>query len=77
MEDAAKTKQKKYRGDINVINIVGALKRSNWQIVSNKMRLPICPPLDKGCNHRKPAFILANAVRKKHGHGHFKTKKLH
>ena len=32
--------------------------------------------LEKGCNHRKPAFILANAARKKHGHGNSKTKKI-
>jgi len=32
--------------------------------------------LEKGCNHRKPAFILANAARKKHGRGNSKTKKI-
>ena len=32
--------------------------------------------LEKGCNHRKPAFILANAAKKKHGHGNSKTKKI-
>jgi DNA-binding Xre family transcriptional regulator len=32
--------------------------------------------LEKGCNHRKPAFILANAARKKHGYGNSKTKKI-
>jgi hypothetical protein len=32
--------------------------------------------LNEGCNHRKPAFILANAARKKYGYGHSKTKKI-
>lgn len=32
--------------------------------------------LDKGCNHRKPAFILATAARKKYGYGQSKTKKI-
>ena len=32
--------------------------------------------LEKGCNHRKPAFILADAARKKYGYGHSKTKKI-
>lgn len=30
--------------------------------------------LDKGCNHRKTAFILAKKARKKYGYGHNKTR---
>jgi hypothetical protein len=32
--------------------------------------------LSEGCNHRKPAFILANAAKKKYGYGHSKTKRI-
>jgi len=32
--------------------------------------------IDKGCNHRKPAFLLANKSRKKYKFGHSKTKKI-
>jgi hypothetical protein len=32
--------------------------------------------LDKGCDHRKRAFILANQSRKKHGYGNRRTKKV-
>jgi hypothetical protein len=31
--------------------------------------------LEKGCNHKKKAFILANKSRKKYKYGHSKTKK--
>ena len=31
--------------------------------------------LDKGCNHKKKAFILANKSRKKYKYGHTKTRK--
>jgi hypothetical protein len=31
--------------------------------------------LQKGCNHKKPAFILANKSKKKYKYGHSKTKK--
>ena len=32
--------------------------------------------LEEGCNHRKPAFILANKSVKKYKHGQSKTKKI-
>ena len=32
--------------------------------------------LDKGCNHKKMAFILATKSRKKYKYGHSKTKKV-
>jgi hypothetical protein len=32
--------------------------------------------LDKGCDHRKPAFRLAQQSRKKYGYGHSKTKRV-
>lgn len=32
--------------------------------------------INKGCNHRKPAFILANKSRQKYKFGHSKTKKI-
>ena len=32
--------------------------------------------LDKGCDHNKKAFILANKSRKKYKYGHSKTKKI-
>ena len=32
--------------------------------------------LDKGCNHKKKAFMLANKSRKKYKYGHSKTKKV-
>jgi len=32
--------------------------------------------IDKGCNHKKKAFILANKSRKKYNYGHSKTKKV-
>lgn len=32
--------------------------------------------LDKGCNHSKKAFILANKSRKMYKYGHSKTKKV-
>jgi DNA-binding Xre family transcriptional regulator len=32
--------------------------------------------IDKGCNHKKKAFILANKSRKKYKHGQSKTKKV-
>jgi hypothetical protein len=32
--------------------------------------------INKGCNHKKKAFILANSARRKYGYGHAKTKKL-
>jgi len=32
--------------------------------------------IDKGCQHNKTAFILANKARKKYGYGHSKTKKV-
>jgi len=31
--------------------------------------------IEKGCNHKKRAFILANKSRKKYNYGHSKTKK--
>ena len=31
--------------------------------------------LDKGCNHKKKAFILANKSKKKYKYGHSKTRK--
>ena len=31
--------------------------------------------IKNGCNHKKPAFILANKSRKKYGYGHGKTRK--
>ena len=31
--------------------------------------------LDKGCNHKKTAFILAKKSKKQHNFGHSKTKK--
>lgn len=31
--------------------------------------------LNKGCNHKKTAFILADKARKKYNYGHSKTKK--
>ena len=31
--------------------------------------------LDKGCDHKKKAFMLANKSRKKYKYGHSKTKK--
>jgi hypothetical protein len=32
--------------------------------------------IEKGCNHKKKAFILANQSRKKHKYGHRKTPKI-
>lgn len=32
--------------------------------------------IEKGCNHKKKAFILANKSRKKYKYGHSKTKKI-
>ena len=32
--------------------------------------------IDKGCNHKKRAFILARQSRKKNGYGHRKTPKI-
>ncbi len=32
--------------------------------------------LDKGCQHNKTAFILANKAKRKYGYGHSKTKKV-
>jgi hypothetical protein len=32
--------------------------------------------LEKGCNHKGPAFKLAQQARKKYGYGHGKTKKV-
>ena len=32
--------------------------------------------IEKGCNHNKTAFILANKSRKKYGYGNSKTKKV-
>ena len=32
--------------------------------------------IKNGCNHKKPAFILANKSRKKYKYGHSKTKKV-
>jgi hypothetical protein len=32
--------------------------------------------LDKGCDHKKKAFILANKSKKKYKYGHSKTKKV-
>jgi hypothetical protein len=32
--------------------------------------------LNKGCQHNKTAFILANKAKKKYGYGHSKTKKV-
>jgi len=32
--------------------------------------------INKGCNHKKKAFILANKSRKKYKYGHSKTKKI-
>ncbi len=32
--------------------------------------------LDKGCNHKKKAFLLANKSRKKYKYGHSKTRKV-
>ena len=31
--------------------------------------------LDKGCNHKKTAFILANKSKRKYNFGHSKTKR--
>lgn len=33
--------------------------------------------INKGCNHQKKAFILANTAKKKYRFGHSKTKKTH
>jgi hypothetical protein len=32
--------------------------------------------INKGCQHNKTAFILANKAKKKYGYGHSKTKKV-
>ena len=32
--------------------------------------------LEKGCDHKKRAFIMANQSRKKHGYGNRKTRKI-
>ena len=32
--------------------------------------------IDKGCNHKKRAYILANKSRKKYNYGHSRTKKI-
>ena len=32
--------------------------------------------IEKGCNHNKKAFILANKSRKKYKYGHSATKKI-
>jgi len=32
--------------------------------------------INKGCQHNKTAFILANKAKKKYGYGHSKTKKF-
>jgi hypothetical protein len=32
--------------------------------------------IEKGCNHKKPAFILANKSRSQYKHGHSKTRKV-
>lgn len=32
--------------------------------------------IEKGCNHNKPAFLLANKSKRKYKHGHSKTKKV-
>ena len=32
--------------------------------------------IDKGCNHKKTAYLLANKARRKYKYGHSKTKKI-
>ncbi len=32
--------------------------------------------INKGCSHKKKAFILANSAKRKYGYGHAKTKKI-
>jgi hypothetical protein len=32
--------------------------------------------LDKGCDHKKKAFLLANKSRRMYKHGHSKTRKV-
>ena len=32
--------------------------------------------IEKGCNHKKKAFILANKSKQKYKYGHSKTKKM-
>jgi len=53
------------------------LARLASSITSGKSAAVDFDILEKGCNHKKKAFILANKSRKKHKYGHSKTKKMY
>ncbi len=52
------------------------LARLASSITSGKSAAVDYDILNKGCNHSKKAFILANKSRKKYKYGHRKTKKV-
>jgi hypothetical protein len=52
------------------------LARLASSITSGKSAAVDYDILDKGCNHKKKAFLLANKSRKKYKYGHSKTKKI-
>lgn len=51
------------------------LARLASSITSGKSAAVDYDILNKGCNHKKTAFILADKARKKYNYGHSKTKK--
>jgi len=52
------------------------LARLASSITSGKSAAVDYDILEKGCDHKKKAFILANKSRKKYKYGHTKTKKV-
>ena len=52
------------------------LARLASSITSGKSAAVDYDIIEKGCNHKKKAFILANKSRKKYKYGHSKTKKI-
>jgi hypothetical protein len=53
------------------------LARLASSITSGKSAAVDYDILEKGCDHKKKAFILANKSRKKYKYGHTKTKKVY
>ena len=51
------------------------LARLSSAITSGKAAAVDYKIIKNGCNHKKPAFILANKSRKKYGYGRSKTRK--
>jgi len=51
------------------------LARLASSITSGKSAAVDYDIIDKGCNHKKKAFLLANKARQKYKYGHSKTKK--